>query len=148
MVENGVFLVKVLPLCILFTIQAMSFDIDTASKIFNKIFTAIFSKQIIYVYSPNPDYIEVVHKAENLDLTQDIIHADIVLLTNTEELAKAQNRLAFTVNLTVLKEGKRVIGAFYWEYGRPKIVFIRKRLEYYDITLAKPFEKYIVEELP
>lgn len=126
----------------------MSFDVDTASKIFNKIFTAIFSKQTIYVYNQNPDYVEVIHKAENLNLTQDIINADIALLTNPKELMNTHNRLAFTTNLTVLREGESVIGAFYWEYGRPKIVFIRKRLEHYNITLSKSFEKYIVEELP
>jgi hypothetical protein len=126
----------------------MSFDVDTASKIFNKIFTAVFSKKTIFVYSSSDAYVGVVNKAENLTLTQNIMSADIVLLTNTQELVNSNNQLAFTTNLSVLREGESVIGAFYWEYGRPKIVFVKKRLDYHHIKLAKSFEKYIVEELP
>lgn len=133
---------------ILLTLELMSFDVEIASQIFNKIFTAIFSKKTIYVYSPNHVYHDVIHQAKNLSLTPEIKKADIVLITNETELVNGHNRLAFTIDVAVLREREEVIGAFYWEYGRPKIVFIQKRLEKAKITLAEPFEKYIVEELP
>jgi len=139
---------RIFLLYLLLTLETMSFDVDTASKIFNKIFTAIFSQTSIHVYSPNDEYADVVHKAKNLILTPSSIQADITLLTSTQELSTNQNQLAFTTDLTVLREGESVIGAFYWEYGHPKIVFIRKRLDHYNIILDKRFEKYIVEELP
>lgn len=138
---------RIFLLCLLLTLETMSFDVDTASKIFNKIFTAIFSQATIHVYSPNDEYTDVIHKAKNLTLTPSI-EANITLITTSQELSTNQNQLAFTTDLTVLREGESVIGAFYWEYGHPKIVFIRKRLDHYNIILDKRFEKYIVEELP
>jgi len=139
---------KILWIVIFYSIEAMSFDVDTASKIFNKILTGIFSKPTIYVYTPNPSYVEVIHRAKNLVVTKNKTKADILLLTDLNELRVDQNRLSFTTSLSVLRKRETVIGAFYWEYGRPKIVFIKKRLEHSNISLAKPFEKYIVEELP
>jgi len=133
---------------IIFTLQANSFDVDTASKIFNKIFTAIFPSQVVRVYTPSSEYYEVIQKAKKLTLVHTSNSADISLITSLKELYSREHQLIFTTEISVLRSSQNSIGAFYWEYGRPKIIFIKPRLDKHNIKLPKNFHKYIVKDVP
>lgn len=133
---------------ILLTIQVSAFDTQTASKIFNKIFMATIHKNTIHVYTINDEYTKVIQMAKNLHLEKNISKADILLVDSNSEVPKRNNTILFATNASVFRTNHLAIGAFYWEHGRPKIIFLKSRLEAHHITLSPSFEKYIVKVLP
>ena len=131
---------------LIFTSYISAFDAQTASKIFNKIFTAIFPYPTIKVYTKKKEYQEVIVLAPALTLVNNIAAADILLVDAWSEIPN-ENALVFTTNPSIFKKYKHAIGAFYWEHGRPKIVFLQNRLKIHHIILSPLFQRYIVKEI-
>jgi hypothetical protein len=134
-------------LSILLTVQLLAFDTVTASKIFSKIFGAMFVKQSISVYTINKKYQDVIVTASSLELVKYPESADILLVDKIDEVPKHGKYIIFTTNFSVFEKNKDAVGAFYWEHGRPKIVFIKDRLEAKNLTLSKSFQRYIVKKI-
>lgn len=56
------------------------------------------------------------------------------------------NKPAILLNSSDIKKYKNVIGALYWKKGRPQLIFIKERLELYNIKLPKEYERFLIEE--
>lgn len=132
----------------LLSVHLTAFDSVTASKIFTKIFFAIFDKSPIVVYTPNPQYRHVITLAPSLQLADTHQSADILLADGFDEIPSESDTILFTTNAAVFRSHEQAVGAFYWEHGRPKIIFLQSRLELRHISLHRQFHKYIVRELP
>lgn len=139
---------KKLWLSVLFSAQLLAFDTETAAKIFDKIFTAMFAQQPVAVYTVNKKYQEVVVTAHSLHLSKKPKLADIILVDSKHEVPKGSNYIIFTTDPSVFKRNKNAVGAFYWKHGRPKIIFLQSRLNAKGITLSDTFQRYIVKEIP
>lgn len=130
-------------LILILSLELLAFDSATASKIFDKIFTAMIKKDNIAVYTSNIKYKDVVTNSSNLYLSANYEEADIILVDSFEEVPKDSNGILFTTSYLVYENNKNAVGSFYWERGRIKIEFSRKRLNAKKLTLPKSFHKYI-----
>ena len=133
---------------LILTIELLGFDTKTASKIFTKIFSAIFSQEIIKVYTKDKEYEELIQMTKVLELTKELSLADILFINHKENLPQKKGYTIFTTDLSIFRNNKDTIGAFYWEHNRPKIVFLEQRLNRKNIILSKEFQQYIIKELP
>ena len=138
---------KKLCLILFFSLQLSAFDTQTASKIFEKIFTAINIDSPIKVYTVDAKYKEVIGSADSLQLVERRDLADIILVISKRAVPKYTQKIIFTTSPSVFEKNENAIGAFYWEHGRPKIIFLQSRLQRHNIELSSTFEKYIVKEL-
>ncbi|UCN00631.1 hypothetical protein LCX93_01565 [Sulfurimonas sp. SWIR-19] len=113
-------------------------------KIYQAIFQALFpNKNVIHVWSDSQTTNRVFTKTRNIQLVTAPAQADILLL-GTGENATNLNGLKFATNYKTFKKYKRsLIGGFYWQKGRPNIIFIKRNLEKYHITLPKSMSEYI-----
>lgn len=139
---------KKLWISILLSVQLLAFDTTTAAKIFDKIFDAMFTQKSIVVYTVNKEYQDVVVAATSLQLSKSPELADIILVDSKYEVPKGNNYIIFTTDSSVFKRNENAVGAFYWEHGRPKIIFLQSRLNTKGITLSDAFQRYIVKEIP
>lgn len=119
-----------------------SFDIDTASKIYDKLFYAVFKKEDIKVYVNDDEYKKMVLSSQYLKLTQEIEDSDIIIITKVEEINEIKDKIAFSIDKDLLDQNTNIIGAFYWNKGNPEIIFIKDRLEKYNLNLLESFKKY------
>lgn len=119
-----------------------SFDIDTASKIYDKLFYAVFKKEDIKVYVNDDEYKKMILSSQYLKLTQKIEDSDIIIITKVEEINDIKDKVAFSVEKEFLDQNTNIIGAFYWNKGNPEIIFIKDRLEKYNLNLLESFKKY------
>jgi len=139
---------KILLLLILLALELFSFDSETASKIFDKIFVSMLKKENIKVYTSNDIYKDVIKNSSNLKLCIDYTKADIILVNGFNEIPKDSNeRLLFATSYPVFRDKKNVVGAFYWNRGHIKIEFSLKRLNKYDLTLPASFSRYIKDDI-
>jgi len=138
---------KKLFLVLLLAVNLFSFDSQTASKIFDKIFHAMLKKNEITVYTSNDMYKEVIKDAPRLKLSSNYKTADIILVNNFKEIPEGSSKmLLFATSYPVFRDTKNVVGAFYWDRGHIKIEFSLKRLLEKDIMLPSSFGKYIKDD--
>ncbi len=79
----------------------------------------------------------------NIKIVKDCKEADLVILSTINEIPKeCLVKLLFGTRYSHLKN-QNVIGAFFWQKGRPNILFYQKRLNRNFIKLDSSFDKYI-----
>lgn len=120
----------------------LAFDIETASKIYDKLFYAVFKKEDIKVYVNDDEYKKMISLSQYLKLTQKIENSDIIIITKEEELNEIKDKVAFTIDKELLEKNANIIGAFYWNKGIPEIIFLKERLVKYNLDLSESFKKY------
>ena len=120
-------------------------DLKLASSIFEKITIAIThdKKSKIYVCS----HIDAIDKySEHFNIVDNCENADIVLISSTKDIPiTCKDKVLFGTKYKHLKN-KNVIGAFFWQKGRPNILFYKSRLDKNHIKLETSFNKYVENE--
>ena len=115
------------------------------SSIFNQIVQSVTAekKPKVYIYKE----IKSVSKyPKALQIVKDCALADIVLLSSTQDIPKDCNhKILFGTRYKHL-QNPDVIGAFFWQKGRPNILFYKNRLNKHGIVLDSSFDKYIESE--
>ena len=120
-------------------------DAQLESAIFNKILTAVTAKEHpkVYIHTHN----DALKKYPgSLVLVNNCKDANAVILSTLNNLSKAcRSKILFGTRYIHL-QNPDVIGAFFWQKGRPNILFYRDRLAKKHIKLDASFEKYIEDE--
>ncbi|MCD6190081.1 MAG: hypothetical protein J7K14_00890 [Sulfurimonas sp.] len=132
-------------LLVLFLVTSIyASDSKKASGIFNLIVKEITKKENSSVYLHKG--IESIEKYPgNLKIVTECKDADIIILSTTRDIPKECNKkLLFGSRYSHLKN-PNVIGAFFWQKGRPNILFYQKRLNTHHIKLNSSFNRYIEE---
>ncbi|WP_457597044.1 hypothetical protein [Hydrogenimonas sp.] len=119
---------------------------DVEKRVYESIFEAIFpQKESIYVWTDNEAKKELFKKIRALRLTDDQKKADILVLYKTKtKIDPDANGLWFAGTYLVYQKLKpHLFGAFYWQKGRPNLIFFEKQLQTLHIDLPDQFKKYI-----
>ncbi len=119
-------------------------DNKKASDIFNLIVKEITKKDSSNVYLHRG--IESIEKYPgNLKIVTACKDADIIILSTISDIPReCSKKILFGSRYSHLKN-PNVIGSFFWQKGRPNILFYRQRLENHNIKLDSSFNKYIEE---
>ena len=131
----------------LFLILVLGFTLFASDEtLATKIYLSI-AKEVVYTGTPTfylHGKIKYLHKNKEIKTTQICQEADIVVLNDLSGLPKScQGKLLFTTRYRTYVENKSIIGAFFWQKGRPNIIFRRSLLEENHILLSSSFNKFI-----
>lgn len=91
-------------------------------------------------------------------LSDDPEKSDIILVTDRSTLFKIMRErqwddkkdekpILFVTDYRLLEFSFDIVGAFYWKKGRSQLLFIKNRLDAYNITLPNEYKNFIVDEL-
>ena len=70
--------------------------------------------------------------------------ADIVFTSKDKDISKkCKTSLIFSTSYYLYEHSPMIVGAFFWQKGRPNIIFRQKQLKHLGIILPKNFQKYI-----
>ncbi len=118
-------------------------DKQLASSLLYKVAQALTSKQTPNVYLHHKEKIKFDFDFSKFSIVNNCKQADIVILPTTKELQRqCRKKILFGTNIKTLKQ-RRVIGAFFWQKGRPNMILYKKRLQQKRIKLDRSFSKYI-----
>jgi hypothetical protein len=131
---------------------------ESTLKIYHSLFNALSLKAPILVYTNDNEYRDVFQHSKRIVLTDNATESDIVLITNertlndilytmNENLDISKKPIMFVTNYHFLKISDKIVGAFYWRKGRSQLLFIKKRLEHYEITLPEEYQRFMIDEL-
>lgn len=120
-------------------------DSKLASSIFNMIAKNVTAKSNPNVYLHTKIF-AISDYPDALNIVTECWQADIVILSTIKNIpSQCKNKILFGTRYSHLKD-KNIIGAFFWQKGRPNILFYQERLDKKNITLDKSFDRYIDNE--
>ncbi len=137
------FLIKFIVVFFSLLLYTHADDRQLASALLYKATQAITNKETPNIYIHHKEKIKFDFDFSKFNIVNNCKQADIVLLPTTKDLQKqCRKKILFATNINTLKN-KRVIGAFFWQKGRPNMIFYKKRLKQKRIKLNASFSKYI-----
>lgn len=129
-------------LVLFFSISAFSSDKVLAIKIYLSIAHELTHENAPKFYLHG----NIEHLSKNKDIitVETCEEADIVILHSVDDLSSScAKKIVFTDYYKTYLNNEDVVGAFFWQKGRPNIVFRREVLEEKSIILSSTFNKYI-----
>ena len=139
--------IRILFLTLLFLYAS---PLNTEKEIYKIIIHALFPhKQNIKIWFDDPNSFAALLQLKDTVLTQNPKNADMLFISHEKSFHNAPaQKIIFVNNYTLLKKYQnRAIGGFFWQKGRPNIVFMRKSLQKHHIALPPNLQKYIEDEL-
>ena len=139
---------KKLIFSLLLTVIVLSASkIEIERKIYTTLFQAIFTEvKHVKIWSDEPSKVEIFKKIKILSIVQDKKQADILMIFHTHDIV--DKKIKFVGTYELLKDyQKDAIGGFFWQKGRPNILFLQENLEKYHIDLSNKFQNYIKKKL-
>ena len=135
---------KIFVLCLLIISTIYAEDAKIASSIFNNVVQALTQQTKSYIFIHTQ--VESLEKYPgNLLRTYKCSEADIVIISNITNIPnECKEKIMFGTRYYHLKN-KDVVGAFFWQKGRPNILFYKERLDKHKIRLSAEFDKYIAD---
>jgi len=106
-------------------------------ELFEKLFTTLFQKPIVYVLTNNDDIKYSTSKV--LKIVNNCEDADIVVGNIDKNCTKPR----FLLDYYHFKKNPKAIGAFYWRKGRPQLRLRKKMIEEYRLHISKDFEDFL-----
>jgi len=140
---------KVLIVLILVFSHIYALDKDSTIKIYDEIIHSILHTQKPFVYVANKAYRDILKFSTNIVVSLDISKVTMAIVTTKRDINNIkkinQNIIFFATKEGLLFEDDTVVGAFYWKKGRSQLIFIKQRLDKYNIKLPKEYKKFIIK---
>ena len=118
-------------------------DLQVESSIFKKIIGAMVKSDTlpkVFIYKKNDS---LQKYPDGLELVSSCAYADVVIVSTLKNLpGSCSDKIIFGTKYSHLSD-KRVVGALFWQKGRPNILFYKNRLDIDNIKLDSSFDKYI-----
>jgi len=117
----------------------------TEVKIYSMVLTKLFANHtVIKLWTDNPKAYGLFHHLSiPVILMNKPEKADLLVLYRTENIRV--DRPIFAASYRILRHyhrSDRSIGGFYWQKGRPNLIFYERALKRYRLILPKIFERY------
>jgi len=139
---------KKLLLFFTFAINLFASTLEIEQKIYTVVLKALFPAQSkIILWTDNQEKKKVFQNLPiEIKITNNKQQADILIVYDTPNLKT--EKLIFAGTYRILKLYKnQAIGGFYWQKGRPNLIFIQKTLSKNHIELPKELLDYVEESL-
>ncbi len=134
---------KFLLTLILILSPLFSGELETASKIMDKITNALIKKEPTFIIAKDIRNKEIVSYSSTMKNISSCDKVDIII-THTKHIPTCDKKvLVFATNYLAFKALPQAIGAFFYQKGRPNIIFREEILKKHNITLPSEFYKYI-----
>jgi len=147
MVQFGVSILKKIIFLLLIATVLFSSDLKTEQKIYKLIIHALLpNKKDIKVWSDTKSKENLLRGIDDIVYVSSPTKANFVLLSKDKKTNK--DVIKFVTNIQLLEaQQNNVVGGFFWQKGRPNILFLRRNLKEHNITLPESMQEYIEDEI-
>lgn len=118
-----------------------------AAQIIDRAVIAFFQGERVNAWGEMAVHQQIIRHSSIMDATKDPHVAQFLIVSHKIPENISKTSVVFTTDYDMLEKNKRIVGAFFWQKGRPNILFIRHRLQKANLTLGHEFDKYIEDEL-
>jgi len=145
--KYGVSVLKIVVFILLISsLLFSSTAVETEKKVYAIILKAIFpQKKSIYIWTDKPSKEALFAALPRVKVVKNVQDADLLMIFKDHD-REFHKKLIFANGYLVFQRDKgNVIGGFYWQKGRPNLVFKKSKLHKNNIKIPKNLEKYVDE---
>lgn len=117
------------------------------TQIIERIATSLFPKQKIAAWGETADQKNMIRQSAKIEEAVDSSDADLIIVSKNIPQNLSKNCVLITTEYSLLVKDERIVGAFFWQKGRPNLLFLRPRMQKANVKLGHEFDKYIEDEL-
>lgn len=117
------------------------------TQIIEKIALSLFPKQKIVAWGETADQKNIINLSSKMEGVSNPSYANFIIVSKNIPQNLSRNSVIITTEYSLLSKDERVVGAFFWQKGRPNILFLRLRMQNLNVSLGREFDKYIEDEL-
>jgi len=123
-----------------------SSQVMISTKIVAKIIYALNSNAKIWI-DKKDNYTDVIN-IDKLNIINNCTNADVLIVKNEKNLInECKNKPILVFDYDLLYTNTNSVAAFFWQKGRPNILFIKERLDKFNITIPSKYNSYLIEKL-
>ena len=113
------------------------------AQILSSIAHSLVHKRSVNICIDDKNFVGIKKYTKNLNVVS-CGKADIVFTSKDDNMdKKCKTSLIFSTSYYLYEHSPMIVGAFFWQKGRPNIIFRQKQLENLGINLPKDFRKYV-----
>lgn len=144
MVKHGVSILRKLFLFLILATSLFSSSLEIEKEIYSTILKALFpSKSVVKVWSDEASKNQLFESIDGVHVVKNKKDANILMLFHTYDIQHSEQAVFANGYLVLQRNKEDVVGGFYWQKGRPNLVFIKNKLQERGITLPKNLQNYI-----
>lgn len=132
---------------ILLSVTLCAHESTIAAKIIDKAVVSLFDGRIINAWGETDEQKEIIRQSSKMEPVNDPRNAHFLIIAGKIPSGLSTQNILFTTEYELLAKDERFIGAFFWQKGRPNLLFLRSRLQKANLSLGHEFDKYIEDEL-
>ena len=141
-------MIKIIAILLILGLTLNASEKEYATKIIKNIVEVIDkSNTSVWIDSDDSGVLELL-ELKQLNVVKTCNNAKVLILSSEKSIPKsciAKPILVLDYNL--LEKHSNAVSAFFWQKGRPNIVFLKKRLQHFSISLPPTYEKYVEEQI-
>lgn len=145
--KSNLFFTYTLIILISSGLYAEEYKSNAEIKIIEKISTSFFSGQKVTAWGENSEHKNIIKQSTKFNAIETPDSARLLIVSKTVPQNLAKNSVIIAMDYSLLEKDDRIIGALFWQKGRPNLIFIRERMKRNNLTLSPEFDKYIEESL-
>jgi len=146
MAKYGISILKFIILLIFITTLLFSSNEKAEKKIYTSIIHVLVpNKSSIKIWTDMNKKKDMLRSVKSVNIVDNIDDADLLIINSTENIKT--NILKFATSYKMLlKYKKDIVGGFYWQKGRPNILFLKDNIDKYNVKLPASMNQYIESE--
>lgn len=117
------------------------------TQIIERIAASVLPKQKIVAWGETADQKNMIKQSAKMEEVQNSSNANLIIVSKNIPPNLSNNSVIITTEYSLLTKDERIIGAFFWQKGRPNLLFLRPRMQKANISLGHEFDKYIEDQL-
>jgi len=141
MVWTGVSVLKKLLLSLILITKLFADDIHIEKSIYEKIFSALVTTEKPLIYS-DESILSLGLRPADFTQVNECHEAEIVVMTHSSVPEYCRSKIVFGTRYRHL-EVDYILGAFFWQKGRPNLLFLQEKLDEHNIVLRDSLEEYV-----
>ena len=116
-------------------------------QIIDKIAASLFPGQKITAWGETADQKNILQQSKKINAVDESGDARLIIVAKKVPQNFSNTAVIITTEYSLLAKDERIVGAFFWQKGRPNLLFLRNRMQKANLTLGHEFDKYIEDEL-
>jgi len=140
-------MIKIITVLLILSLTLNASEKEYAAKIIKNLVEVIDSSNTSVWTDDDSDMTGLLERKQ-LHVVKTCKNAKVLILSSDKSIPKhCIDKPILVLDYALLEKHSNAVSAFFWQKGRPNIVFIKKRLQRFSISLPSTYDKYLEEQI-
>lgn len=138
---------RALLLIVLITLPLVASEAKWTRLLLEQMISNIGHEGVQKVYAADTTVRGYLETLETITLVSSCEEAELVVTRQTQTEQGCDRKPAIVLSYRAFKNRQDAVGAFFWQKGRPTVVYSKTRLDAFGLIVSDDLKKYVVEQL-